>query len=193
MTPLELGFRVAVSPRRAFAEVASKSRRNVGLRAMLTLGVCWAFLLLFLAFQGHSPSGPLLLPVERAAYYGWEAAWVVPLQLLMWAVMAWVLHALSRRAGGTGTGSQSRAVAGLSVAVPYLLLWILPDAVVYAAAGFDALGPLVRVTAPLCVLWALALATIGVGKVHEISRGRAFGIALVSVIVYVAIGAPFLR
>lgn len=184
---------VAVAPRKTFAELATNRPRNVGMRVMLALGLLWALFLLVLAFRGHAPSGPLVLPMLREGYYGWEAAFVVPLQLFMWWVMAVVLHALSRWAGGTGTPSLSRAVAGLSVAVPYVLVWLVPDALVYAVGGFDALGPLMRVTAPLCFLWALVLATLGVRAVHGVSAGRAFGIALVSLIVYVAIGAPLLR
>ncbi len=193
MTLLGVATRVVVAPREAYAGLAKATPRNAGLRAMLALGILWALLLCVFALRKHAPSGPLLLPVDRAAYYGWEAALVVPLQLLMWWAMASVLHALSRRAGGTGIASQSRAVAGISVAVPYVLVWLVPDAFVYAAAGFDALGPLVRVTAPLCLLWALVLTTVGVRAVHGISSGKAFGIALVSLIVYAAIGAPVLR
>ena len=193
MILFRMTLRVVLAPREAFAELARTAPRNVGMRVMLTMALLWALLLLVFAFRGHAPSGPLLLPVDRAGYYGWEAAFIVPIQLLMWWAMSAVLHGLSRRAGGTGSASLSRAVAGLSVAVPYVLVWLLPDAIVYAAAGFDALGVLVRVTAPLCLLWALVLTTLGVGAVHGVSGGRAFGIALVSLIVYVAIGAPVLR
>ncbi len=193
MKLLAVALRIVVAPRQVFGELAKDTPRNTGLRAMLTLGLCWALLLLLFAFRKHAPSGPLMLPVDRAAYYGWEAAFIVPLLLLMWWGMSTVLQALSRWAGGTGVASQSRAVAGLSVAVPYVLIWLVPDAFVYAAAGFDALGLLVRVTAPLSLLWALVLTTLGVRAVHGVTGVRAFGIALVSLIVYVAIGAPLLR
>jgi len=157
------------------------------------MGACWAAFLATLARGGHVPSGPPVLPIPKAHYYAWETAFVLPVYLAMFGALASILHLLGRRLGGKGTAGQAMTVAGISMAVPSLGLWLLPDLLIHLTLGFDAMASAMRYYVPLSLTWTIVLATSGMRAIQGLSLGRAIVVALVGLLAHWLIGAPFLR
>ncbi|MBK8009947.1 MAG: YIP1 family protein [Deltaproteobacteria bacterium] len=191
MTPAPWGL--LVRPSATFAGLARSEHARWGLQAALITGASWAVFLLALHLGGHQPSGPLLLPIPRASYYAWEAAFAVPIYAGMFYVKSGVLHGLARRLGGSAAWRQTQQVAGGSILVSSVVGWLIPDVVVFVVAGFSALATAMPFYVPVSVLWGITLATLGARAVHGLSRGRALFAGTIAWMAHVMVGAPFLR
>jgi hypothetical protein len=167
-----------------------------GAAAVLTAGLAWAALCTALAEGGHAPS-MTMLPITRGQHYRLQAFYVIPLLVLLHAVCvivcAWVAQGRLRRALGAAETRGSVGPLGLALAGPLLLGFILPDAVAYGLGGFQALGRIVRVTAPLTFVTTIALAALVVRATHGVSAARACVSAAAGVLALALIGGPFLR
>jgi hypothetical protein len=155
-------------------------------------GLAWALLCAWLALEGHAPS-VTLVPIPRESYYAAQALFVVPVVLAQYAVLGSVAHAMARALGGSGQRRATFAWLGPAFALPILLVLVIPDVLVLATAGFDALAALVRVTVPLLALTTWVTATVAVRRACSLSLGRAALAALVGLIAQAALGAPLLR
>lgn len=163
-----------------------------GAAAVLAAGATWALLCALLAAAGHAPSFTVL-PIPRETYYRVQAIAVVPILLGLWALCAAVASRVAHALGGSGDALRAAGPLGLALGGPLLGAFLLPDLVVYLTAGFAALAPLVRVTAPLSFALTLLAATFAVATSHGLPRGRAFVAAAAGVIAQAALGAVILR
>ena len=145
-----------------------------------------------LGLAGHAPS-VALVPIPRDRYYLAQAAFVIPLLILQWGICAAVARALAERMAGTGTFERTASVLAPALAVPLLALFIVPDAIVYLAFGFDALGRIVRVTAPLAAIASIVWATRVLRRAEDLTRGRALIAASVGVTAQAVAGGVLLR
>lgn len=164
-----------------------------GLAWVALQGALGAALLGWLAHEGEAPSGPLLLPIPRESYYAWEAVFVLPVRLAMAGTFALAAHQSAKRLGGTGSLGETFDRGAFALALPFLLLWWLPDVVLYATGGFDALSRAVRLLAPLSSLVTAALSVRALRAAHDLSLGRATLAALAGLIAQALVGAPLLR
>lgn len=181
-------------PQRSFARLSqSEACGWIGALSVVLMGLGWAAFTAVLAAGDHVPSGPPLLPIAPESYYAWQVLFVAPVRFAMFGALAASAHLLARALGGEGSAKQTMLVAGLSMAVPSVVLWLVPDAIVYAAAGFEALAVGMRYYVPLSVLWTVVLVTAGTRAVHGLSLGRAVVVALVGLLAHALVGAPFLR
>lgn len=160
--------------------------------AVLAVGVLWSVFSLVLANDGNAPSR-VLVPIARQHYYVAQALFVLPLLALQWAVCSLVSFRVARALGGGGSFGATLERLGFALALPLLLLFLLPDVVCYALSGFSSLGKLVRVTGPLTFVVTLWAATRALRRVHGLSRSRALAAACAGVLAQAALGAPFLR
>jgi hypothetical protein len=156
-------------------------------------GVLSALFLAWLAYEGEAPSGPLIAPIPRESYYGWEAIFVSPLRLAMALAFAGSAHAVARKLGGSGTFEDTFDRGARALALPFLALWLLPDVVLYATGGFERLADGVRFTAAASSIGTLVLAVLALRHGHALSTGRALVAALVGLVAQAALGAPWLR
>ncbi|MFW6049768.1 MAG: hypothetical protein ACODAU_01265 [Myxococcota bacterium] len=163
-----------------------------GLLAVLAAGAAWAALCLVLAADDHAPSVSLV-PIPRARYYLAQASFVVPVLLVQWGVCVGVARTVARRLGGAGAVRPLANGLGLALGLPLLSLFVVPDLIAYAVAGFEALGPLVRVTAPLAFVATSVLATGAVRLAHGLGVGRALVAALAGVLAQAVLGGMLLR
>jgi hypothetical protein len=166
---------------------------RTGLAWVALQGGLGAALLLWLARRGEAPSGPLLLPIPRENYYAVEAAFVLPVRLAMASAFALAAHGSAKRLGGAGSLAETFDRGASALALPFLLLWWLPDVLLYATGGFEALTRAVRVLAPLSSLASLALAMRAIRGAHGLSLGRTSLCALAGWVAQALVGAPFLR
>jgi hypothetical protein len=168
------------------------ARALCGAAVVVAAGACWAALCWMLARDGHAPSR-VWLPIDRRDYYLAQAAFVLPMLLLQWAVCSVIASGLARRLGGTGSWTATAHALGTALGAPLIALFLVPDIIAYQAFGFSALAKLVRVTAPLAMFSTLALATLAIRRVHRLSGARAFAAAASSVFAQALLGAPLLR
>ena len=155
--------------------------RRWALSLLVGAAAAWSGLCVALWWAGHAPSGPT--PID--GWYGLQAAlvWlVVPLQGL-------VAGRVAARVAGTRPLGTWAASVGLGAAV---LLFVVSDWIAWAAVGFDGLGAVLRVTAPV----SLGLG-VGVGTWRLRAVGAPAGRALLGVLtgffVAAVVGGPFLR
>lgn len=124
----------------------------VGGALVLAQGLVHAGLSLWLWSDGHRPTRPPPLGLDEP--YLAQALYVAPLYVAAWALASLAAAKVQGRRFHDTAGP-----VGLATALPALVATLLPDVVVYAWKGFDALGPLFRVAAPLTlVVTVIALA-----------------------------------
>ncbi|MBX3249536.1 MAG: hypothetical protein KF901_20330 [Myxococcales bacterium] len=185
---------LVTAPSRAMARVANAERpHRAGGLALIAQGLLSAALLAWLAIDGHAPSGPLVVPIPRADYYAAEALFVLPVRALMALAFALASRSLARALGGHGALGASFGTGALALAVPNVALWVVPDLVVYGAAGFDALAPAMRFYVPLSLAWTVSLAVVAVRATHGLSLPRAVAAAFAGLAAQALVGAPLLR
>lgn len=188
MNLLGFVFGVATRPRATFGALEKLEVKAVGPKCAAILGSAWAAFLVVLATNGHEPSGPLVLPIARADYYAFEAALAVPVYVAMFFVYAGVLHGFSRK-----SWLHAQSIAGGTMLVSSGFAFLLPDVLVYVAAGFDAIGPAMRFYLPISALWALVLGFTGVKAAFGLTNGRAAIASFVAFFAQTAVSAPILR
>ncbi len=172
--------------------LARSPRLRVGAAWVGAAGACWALLCLRLWLAGQAPSR-VLLPIPREDYYLWQSMFVVPLLLVSFAIAARVAHWAAAKLGGHGAYPNTANVFGFALAIPLLLVLLLPDFLVYETSGFAALGKLIRVTAPLSFLLTLYLASAGAQAAHGLSRGKSWIVAWAFVVIQALTGGALLR
>lgn len=148
--------------------------------AVVAAGLSWAAFCFALASAGHTPSFTGV-PIDPASYYQAQALFITPLLVVGWLMMSAGAHGCARVLRGSGTWRGTAAALGLGYGLPILLVFVLPDILMYAAGGFAELGYLVRLSTPLCALWVTVMTAAGVRAAHELSWGRATAAALVGV------------
>lgn len=172
-----------LSPRATFAAMKETPTKSGALPVVIA-GLGWAALSLVLAANGEAPSRPApMIPGDM--HYAAQAAFVVPLFVVSWLVLGAV--------AGRIAGVRVAAPLGYAYGVPLLMTWAIPDAIVLAALGFDALAPLVRVVATITALYTVFLATVAIRSVADVSTGRALAAALAGLVAQALVGAWALR
>lgn len=162
------------------------------LGVVIGTGLLWAALSVALHAGGHAPSATLV-PIPREQYYLWQAFFVTPLVVAQWLVLSATAQGVARALGGRGEwGTTARGLA-VAFALPLLVLFVLPDLLVYAIAGFDALASGMRIYGPAAAFVVLVGSTRVVGHVHDVSLPRAFVAALAGLVLQAVVAAPLLR
>lgn len=177
-------------PRRTMETLAEAPSRQ-GAAGALALGVGWAGFSLLLYVGGHAPS-VTLVPIGPERYYLAQAGFAIPLWLMLW-VVAGRVSAVAATALGGARRPWPGAVMGYALASPMIALFLLPDIAVYLVAGHDGLGAAMKYYAPVAPLTAWALATVGLARRYELSRGRAVLAAFAGLLAQALVGAPLLR
>lgn len=188
-----LAAAVLFRPARAFARLAAMPAPRFGLGCGLLLGASWAALAACLAAGGHQPSMTRGLPVAADDYYAIAALYLAPLWVGLTALTAGVAHALARGLGGRGPMAASLGAVGAAYALPLWCAFVVPDLVVFALAGHDALGAAMRFTGPLALGWVALRTVQAIGAVHGLGRGRAWVAAMVAAVVQAIPAALLVR
>lgn len=181
-----------LAPRSAMAAVAARADTREGLRPMLLLGVLHAAFSLLLFLAGHAPK--MGIPgLPRETHYLIQAVFLVPLYLVLWQIGARVAHALARLSNTPERRPAALAVFGVAYAAPMILLFLVPDILVFALLGFDRIGKLMRYYAPLAAASSVTLGALGLRSAFSIGNGRAFFASLAGFLAQAVVGGVFLR
>lgn len=172
--------------RRVFAWLARERRLGLAGASVAIAGAIWAGLCLRLAADGHAPSVTL---VAIPRYYLAQAGFVVPVLLAQWLATAGIANLVTK-----ARFIALAAALGPALAAPLVVIFLVPDLVAYALVGFDALGKLVRITAPLMLLTTIGLSALAIRAVTEgASRWRAIGTAALAVTIPAVLASTLLR
>jgi hypothetical protein len=153
--------------------------RQAAIRVGLAV-VAWSGLCVALDQAGHAPSGPTLL--DR--WYRVQAVVVfVVLPLQAW-VAEWVAQRLQPTPEARGAVASALGTG--------LLVFLVVDIAAWVMLGFEWLGVVLAVSAPLCVALIFGL---GARRfvVHGRSWAQALGAVTAGVLVALILGGPLLR
>lgn len=170
----------------------SLRRARPALLWLLALGVVYAVFCLLL-WRAGVPARAVLLPVSAESHYAWQALFVGPLMSALATLYAWLAW---RLAGGSPPRS-SFAEAWAALVPRYagwvLLGFVVPDLVVFVAAGPGALAPAMRYYGAVAPIGIVASSVAPLGELTGAGRPRASGSALAALVVQALAGAPLLR
>jgi hypothetical protein len=155
-------------------------------------GACWALLCGLLAVQGHAPSRAAI-GLEPRHHYAAQAVFVTPLLSLQWLVCCSVTARVLRAFGAVVNWVATANRLALALALPLIGLLLVPDFVVYATLGFGALGKLLRITGPLCLLASIAIATLALRALYPLSTARVCAASALGVLAQALLGGLWLR
>lgn len=189
---LLLSYTVVDMPSSSVAPSAPSERVRVPLGVLL-LGLAYAAFSVALAIGRAAPKRALL-PIPLEHYYAVQAGFVAPLFAVLTALhTAVVRHVATERARAHRAFGDSWVVLGNAYAWPLLALFVVPDALVFSLFGFDALAPAMRWYGPAAMVGVLVLSTLRAREHLSMSGGRAFGAALLGLVVQALVGGLFLR
>jgi len=154
----------------------------------LVLGVVWAGFAAWLAADGHQPTMARGLPVPADRYYATAAMYLAPLWLALTLLTAAVAHGAARMLGGSGRWRSTLSAVGPAYTLPLLVVYLIPDIVVYATVGHGGLAVVLRFGLPLAVAGVTVRTTQAVSAAHGLGIRRALVAALVAGLVQ---AAPF--
>jgi Yip1 domain len=190
--PWSLFLAVLRSPRTTLAAIAARGEMREGRAAMLVLGIAHAGFSLLLYLAGHAPR--MGIPgFPREPHYLWQAIFIIPLYIALFWIGGLVAHAVARRFSGSGNRDASLAVFGVAYALPMIVLFVIPDLIVFLTLGFTAIGKAMRWYAPLAASTCVWLGALGLSRAHNIGKGRAAIAALTGFVIQAIVGGVFLR
>ena len=153
-----------------------------GLTFILLAAISWSFLSLWLAVDGHHPSGPSLFEEQ----YKSQAFLMAPILLFCWFTFAGILW---ESLENNTTSSEWFGHLGQTLGSGYLLCWIVPDILVYAIFGFNILG---RVAPFLPILTTLYVVFFSSQFVHQKGSTGHFKATLMVLAAWIAQAIPVL-
>ncbi|MBK7580448.1 MAG: hypothetical protein IPI67_09610 [Myxococcales bacterium] len=184
--------RLVRAPGATLDQIAAYPSPRAALIAVAGTGAAWSMLSALLWAGGHAPSR-VLLPVPREIYYLAQAAFVIPILLTCYCVLAVVGHTLAVRLGGSGARRTTFACLGFAYALPLLFCLVVPDLVVYGLWGFPALKSVVRITGAVLFVSEWLLVARAVTAAHRLSGARSAVIAFAALLAQAVLGAAVLR
>lgn len=167
LTSFQLGFGIVFTPVDTLKNMPWAKRHLSALMVVSVTAMVHGFFSFLLYTNGHQPSfGSPLIPVQE--HYLFQTFLALPAYLLLWGCFTVSSHWALRRLGGKGTFSTTAAISGYALAVPILVLFLIPDCLAYGFGGFDALKRVFVFSAPVTGLWILGIWTAGHHWAHHI-------------------------
>lgn len=186
---LKLTPRQLVWPRRGFRVLAQTGSSKLAVIAAASTTAVYSAFVLILYLGGHQPSFTGN-PIPPESYYLWQAIF-----LWLWLPMAFAVNVLVAQGmlhlfGDPRPLKTTASTLPITLAMPLLVAYLTPEIIAYAVAGHDALIAVMRIAAPITLLWWMALTALCLRVVHGCTRPAALVTTLASTmatIVFVAI------
>ncbi len=159
----------------------------------MLLGLSYAAFSVALAISGAAPKR-VLLPVSVDHYYAIQAVFVGPLFVALIALHTKIVCSILSRGARAPTGfGEAYLILGNAYAWPFLALFVVPDALVFALWGFGALAKAMKFYSPVALVVILTLSTIRSRELFGVTTARALGAVFVGLIVQAMLGGLLLR
>jgi hypothetical protein len=177
LSSLRLLIGIWFRPVDTLKQSAAATRIGPAIWAISFLGLAHGSFSFLLFHDGQQPGFPsIFIPVQT--HYFWQGFFSLPLYFVFWLLMAGSAHATLKHIGGKGSWLTTARIAAYALAGPILLLFLLPDFLLYQWAGFDALPKLLRISAPTTLFWSLWLWVAGIRWTHGTSLPASLGIGV---------------
>jgi hypothetical protein len=157
---------VIFTPVSHLKEIGALTQIKPALWAIGFTGAAHGAFSFLLHVDAHTPSFPSLF-IPQASHYFWQAILAIPAYFLFWILFSITAHLTLKRVTGVSTWNGTASVTAFALAAPILLIFLLPDLLLYLVAGFDALPQLLRISAPATVFWILWLWVAGIRWLHQ--------------------------
>ncbi|NUO47332.1 MAG: hypothetical protein HOV80_00600 [Polyangiaceae bacterium] len=159
--------------------------------ALVSLGVVYA-LFSFLLYRAEVVPRALLLPIDPKSYYLAQTFFVGPLMALLAFVFSYVIYVVAAPSITVRQSDMFRWFAP-AYAWPLLVLFVIPDLVVFLVLGHGSLAKAMRIYAPLAPI-VIAVVATRQARIHlEAGKLRAVAAAILALFVQGALGALVLR
>lgn len=159
--------------------------------ALVALGAVYA-VFSFLLYRADIEPRAVLLPIDPKRYYLAQTFFVGPLMALLAFVFSYVIYVVAAPSITVRQSDMFRWFAPV-YAWPLLLLFVVPDLVVFLVLGHGSLAKAMRLYAPLAPI-VIAVVAMRQARVHlEAGRLRAVAAAILGLLVQGALGAIVLR
>ncbi len=160
---------------------------------VVLLGLSYASFSAALAITGAQPKR-VLLPVGTEHYYAIQSAFVGPLFAGLIALYTKIVMAIAAPKGEPrATFGDAYVLLGNAYAWPFLALFVVPDALVFALWGFDAIAKAMRFYAPVALVAVLILGVIRARELFGASLPRTLGGVFLGLVVQAMVGGLLLR
>lgn len=141
------------------------------------------------------PWAPFFNPSEHFLY---QAVWTVPWMILAYISIAGFIYLFTALSGKEAFFEDALMISALSIAIPYLMFWWIPETFLLPAMGagsylrWPELFELER-KFMFPGLWQLALVAFGMRKVNNTNRLACLMAGCLAVLAFFALYLPFMR
>lgn len=136
--------------------------------------------------------------IEPAEYYLYQAMWTLPWMLLAWLTSAGIIYLFTCFARKEAMYEDALVISALSIAVPYLMFWFIPETFLLPAMGpgsalrWPELMELERKFA-FPGIWHIFLVASGMRKVNNTNRVVCLLAGLSALGAFLGLYLPFIR
>ena len=185
-----------VRPVPTFKQLASEVSLAYPFAAYFLFGLLYGLFALAGSFAdpGHTPSGILINFIPANRYYLWEGLFMIPITMQIYLLFAALVHLFARLLGGKGSFEAMLSVLGFTYSVPLLVLFWLPDVLLFSFFGSSTQLTLVPFYGTAAGFWTFIVSVIGVKLAGQLSFPRALLVTLLSLVIsYAFLGGLLIR
>jgi hypothetical protein len=192
---------LAVSRPRDVLDVAQRDlhRVRIGFYIILVFSLFYSCTALLLWRSGRTPMLDIWMPYLQAGeYYLYQAAWTLPWTAVAWLALAGIIYLFTSLAGKEAFYEDALMISALSVAIPYLMFWWIPETFLLPAMGpgsfvkWPELFELERKYA-FPGVWQLCIVAYGMRRLNNTNRVACFFAGLFVVMAFLGLCLPFMR
>jgi hypothetical protein len=182
-------------------DIAQRDRHRVRISfyIVLVFSALYTFTAWNLWRNGRLPiMEPWIGFIQPADYYLYQALWTLPWMVSVWLIGAGVIYLFTTLAGKEGYFEDSLMISALSVSIPYLMFWFIPETFIFPALGpgtilkWPELFELERRFA-FPGIWQVVLTAYGMRKLNTTNRLVCLAAGALALGFFYMILLPFMR
>ncbi len=174
-------------------------RVRMGFYIVLVFSILYSLTAWTLWRGGRIPLLEAWVPyIQPGDYYLYQALWTLPWMLVAWLASAGTIYLFTCLAGKEAMYEDALVISALSIAIPYLMFWFIPETFLLPAMGpgsalkWSELLELERKYA-FPGIWQLALVAFGMRRVNNTNRVVCLLAGLFVVGAFLGLYLPFMR
>lgn len=192
---------LAVSHPGAVLEVAQKDlhRVRISFYIILLFSLLYSLTALVLWQYVRTPTLEIWIPgIPPEQYYLYQMFWTLPLLVVTWLAVGGVIYLFTCLAGKEAFYEDALMIASLSIAIPYLMFWWVPETFLFPAMGagnFLKWPELFELERKYVYpgLWQVLLVAFGMRKVNNTNRILGIAAGFCAAVTLFGLFLPFMR